>query len=166
MVIWLLGLSGSGKTTLGKKLADYYKTLSKNIYLIDGDEVRGVLNNDLGYSVDERKENIKRIILIAYFLEKNNIMPIVCNIAPFQSLRKIARDTFSDYCEIYLERSIDECIDNDVKGMYHANSEQNEIVGVDLSFDDPELCDLRINTATHTESESLEMIKTCMAQRN
>jgi adenylylsulfate kinase len=73
MVLWLLGISGAGKTTLGLKLREYFEAKSKACFLLDGDEVRNLFESDLGYSKEEREANIKRIILVAYVLDKCGI---------------------------------------------------------------------------------------------
>lgn len=106
MVIWLLGISGSGKSTLGKELKNYFDNNNINSYIIDGDIIRNFYENDLGYTKEDREANIKRILLSAYILEQNNIIPIVCNISPFEQLRDFARRKFDNYFEIYLKRDI------------------------------------------------------------
>ena len=74
MVIWLIGISGSGKTTLGNRLKQYLGSLNKKSYLIDGDVIREFFDRDLGYSREDRRQNIKRIALAAYVLSKNGII--------------------------------------------------------------------------------------------
>ena len=76
---------------------------------------------NLGYSKEDRISNIKRIMLSTYVLEKNNIIPIVCNISPFENLRDFARDKFDSYHEIYLNKNISIAKQNDVKGVYKNN---------------------------------------------
>ena len=165
MVIWLIGISGSGKTTLGRMLETYYKNKGKSCYLLDGDEVRNLFDNDLGYSDKEREANIKRIILGAYLLDKNDIIGIICNISPFQKLRDLAREKISGYNEIYLERDIETSIRRDVKGMYRSNIGKTELVGLGQKFDTPTKSDLHINTDSMTEVESFEIIKEFIIQK-
>ena len=120
MVIWFLGISGSGKSTLGNKLKGHFDKNNIRSFLLDGDIVRDFFDNDLGYSPEERKQNIKRILLTAYALEKNGIIPIVCNISPFESLRYFAREKFQNYVQIYLHKEIKEAqnavVPDDVNG--------------------------------------------------
>lgn len=152
MVIWLLGISGAGKTTLGNKLKKYYNNKNIKSFIIDGDLVRDFYDNDLGYSIEERKSNIKRIMLSAYLLEKNNIIPIVCNISPFQSLRDFAKQKFDDYHEIYLKREIKTISNkNDVY-------DSTNVVGVDLDFDEPLNANLIIYTSKQNVEDSLSEI--------
>lgn len=159
MIIWLMGISGAGKTTLGHMLEDYYKGKGIKCYLLDGDVVRNLFDNDLGYTDSDREINIKRIILGAYLLEKNDILGIVCNISPFQHLRDLARSKISGYNEIYLDRDINVSIKNDVKGMYKKNIGKNSIVGLGQRFDTPTNCDLHIKIDFYNENESFELIK-------
>ena len=77
MILWLIGISGAGKTTLGRKLEKHFERLGKKCYLLDGDDVRDFFDRDLGYSDADREANIKRIILGAYILDKNDIIGII-----------------------------------------------------------------------------------------
>ena len=106
MVIWLLGISGAGKSTLGNLLKQYFDRNAVKSFILDGDSVRNFFDNDLGFSVDERRQNIKRILLAAQALEQSGVIPIVCNISPFEDLRQFAREKFNDYVQIYLQKSI------------------------------------------------------------
>ncbi len=108
MVIWLIGIPGAGKTTLGIRIEAYLRSQNKNCYIIDGDDVRKLFDNDLGYTYDERVQNIKRIILAGYVLEQNGVVPVICCISPFEELRKFARRKLDSYNEIYLNKSIEE----------------------------------------------------------
>lgn len=158
MVIWLIGISGSGKTTLGKKLHDYF--LSKHIpsFIIDGDLVRNFFDNDLSYSKEDRVSNIKRILLAASILEQNNIIPIVCNISPFEHLRDFARSKLNDYHEIYLKKNINVAKKTDIKGMYKDNIDKTKIVGFDMDFENPQKCNLILNIDDETEEISFKNI--------
>ena len=102
MVIWLLGISGAGKSTLGNLLKKYFDRKAVKSFILDGDSVRNFFDNDLDFSADERRQNIKRILLAAHALEQSGVIPIVCNISPFEDLRQFAREKFNDYVQIYL----------------------------------------------------------------
>ncbi|AXH10888.1 adenylylsulfate kinase [Malaciobacter halophilus] len=152
MVIWLLGISGSGKSTLGKELKNYFDNNNINSYIIDGDIIRNFYENDLGYTKEDREANIKRILLSAYILEQNNIIPIVCNISPFEQLRDFARRKFDNYFEIYLKRDI-----NNIKNKKTVYKDKN-VVGVDIKFEEPKNSNLIIDTNKLTKEESLNHI--------
>lgn len=152
MVLWLLGISGSGKSTLGKKLKTHFDNKDIKCCIIDGDLVRDFYDNDLGYTKEDRVVNIKRILLSAYLLEQNGIIPIVCNISPFQELRDFARKKFENYIEIYLKRELKDI--NNKKDVYCGSN----VVGIDLDFDEPVNSNLEINTSNQTIEESLNVI--------
>lgn len=158
MIIWLMGISGSGKTTLGRRVKKYFDSIGKRSCLIDGDIVRNFYDNDLGYSKEERISNIKRIMLAAHLLEENNVVCIVCNILPFEELRKFARKKMKKYIEIYLKRSLNQCKADDVKNVYKQNMNKTEIVGIDIEFEEPENSDLIIDTENEMEEQSFEKI--------
>ena len=158
MIIWLIGIPGAGKTTLGTRLEDYLKSQDKKCYIIDGDVIRGFFDNDLGYTYDERIQNIKRIILAGYILEQNGIIPIICNISPFEKLREFARKKFDSYNEIYLKKSIENSKKNDVKGLYKNNLGKTKLVGIDIPFEEPQNSDLIIEVDKMGINESMEKI--------
>lgn len=163
MIIWLIGISGAGKTTLGRKLEKHYKDKGLKTYLLDGDEVRNLFENDLGYTDADREANIKRIILGAYLLDRNDIIGIICNISPFQHLRDLARRKIAGYNEIYLDKDIQVSMKNDVKGIYKENMGKTDIVGLGQRFDEPVNCDLCIKVDEMTEDESFKMIQEYIA---
>lgn len=165
MIIWLMGISGAGKTTLGRKLEKFYRDKGLKTYLLDGDEVRDLFENDLGYTDSDREANIKRIILGTYLLDKNDIIGIVCNISPFQELRDLARRKISGYNEIYLDKDIRISMEKDIKGVYKENLGKTDIVGLGQRFDNPVNCDLRIKVDEMTEEESFELIKRYIAEK-
>jgi len=158
MVVWLIGISGAGKTTLGNMLKDYYSKKGIKSFILDGDLVRDFYDNDLGFSKEDRISNIKRIQLSTYVLEKNDIIPIVCNISPFEFLREFSRNKLGDYCEIYLKKDIQIAQDNDVKSIYKENIDKTAIVGLDLKFEEPKNSDLVIEVDKEEPDISFEKI--------
>lgn len=154
MIIWLIGISGAGKTTIGRRLEKHFNELGIKNYLLDGDEVRDLFDRDLGYTDADREANIKRIILGAYLLDKNDIVGIVCNISPLEKLRKLARKKIAGYNEIYLKKDLRISIEKDVKGVYRENLGKTQIVGIDAAFDKPEQPDLVLEVDKMTEEET------------
>jgi adenylylsulfate kinase-like enzyme len=166
MVIWLLGISGAGKSTLGRLLKQHYDSKAVQTYILDGDIVRSFFDDDLGYSVDERRQNIKRILLAAHVLEQNGVIPIVCNISPFEDLRQFARKKFDDYIQIYLRKSIPNAQENDVKNIYRDNIKKTPIAGIDLVFDEPLVNELVIGVDSESADASLARITVLLSERN
>ena len=166
MVIWLLGISGAGKSTLGNLLKQYYDRKAVQTFILDGDIVRTFFDNDLDYSVDERRQNIKRILLAAHALEQSGVIPIVCNISPFEDLRQFAREKFDDYVQIYLQKSISIAQKNDVKNIYRDNIKKTPIAGIDLVFDEPLVSELVIKVDSESVDASFVKIMALLLERN
>jgi len=165
MILWLIGISGAGKTTIGRRLEKHFNDLGIKNYLLDGDEVRDLFDRDLGYSDAEREANIKRIILGAYLLDRNDIVGIVCNISPLEHLRALARRKIEGYNEIYLKKDLRVSMENDVKGMYRANAGKTQIVGIDATFDQPQHPDLVLEVDKLTEEETFRAVLDYIARK-
>ena len=160
--IWFTGLSGSGKTTLGGLLFQKLKEEGRAVQLFDGDEVRKGLNKDLGFSEEDRKENIRRIAEISKLLLQNEIITINCFITPTQTIRNVARNIIGreNVIEIFLDTPVEECKKRDSKGLY-AKAEQGIIknfTGVDAPFEVPIDADLTIDTMNNSPEEALKRI--------
>lgn len=158
MVIWLIGISGAGKTTIGKKLEQHFNSIGKKNYLLDGDEVRDLFDRDLGYSDADREANIKRIILGAYLLDRNDIIGIICNIGPLEHLRCLARKKIAGYHEIYLKKDMKASMEKDVKNVYKDNLGKTQIVGIDATFDEPLHADMILEVDHMTEEETYQAV--------
>ncbi len=152
MVVWLLGISGSGKTTLANGLKGYFDKKDIKSFIVDGDLIRDFFNRDLGYSKKERVENIKRVMISAFVLEQNGIVPIVANISPFEFLREFSRKKFGNYIEIYLKRDLDTITNKDF--VYSSKN----VVGVDVEFEEPKNADLILDTSSEDIETSLKKI--------
>ena len=158
MILWLMGISGAGKTTIGNRLKRYLDQEGIKNYLLDGDEVRDLFDRDLGYSNAEREANIKRIILGAYLLDRNDIVGIVCNISPIEHLRALARKKIPGYNEIYLKKDLQISMENDVKGVYQANMGKTQLVGIDVVLEEPQHPDLVLKVDRLTEDETYQAV--------
>ena len=153
MIIQFCGLSGSGKSTLAARTKAYFKTRNENIEVIDGDEYRKHVCPDLGFSKEDRNQNIRRFAFIAGRFADSDIIPIICAINPYEEIRKEIASTYPDVKTIYIKCSIEELIRRDTKGLYkrallpegHAEKISN-LTGVNDPFEIPESPDLIIET--------------------
>lgn len=154
-VIWLTGLSGSGKTTLANALVAELK--DQKVYVLDGDELRLGLNNDLGYSNEDRIENIRRAAEVAKLLMDLGFIVIAAFISPSNKSRKLARQIIGsiNYIEVFVDTPLEVCERRDPKGLYKKarNGFITNMTGVDSVFETPSSPDV-----IYTERSSLQEI--------
>lgn len=150
IVVWMVGLPSSGKTTLARSTK---KRLAKEgilSYNLDGDELRQGINSDLGFSENDRQENIRRAAHIAKILVESKMVVICSFITPSTHLRNVARSIIdkSLFHEIFIECSNKVCFERDVKGLYKKASlgQLKNLTGFDSPFDEPEQAELIVNT--------------------
>ncbi len=157
--IWLIGPSAAGKTTISKLLYDHLKK-KNNLILIDGDKIRNLYENNLGYDKVSRIKNTHRYINLVKWLMEYNISSIAAVISPFQNEREICRNSINNYFEIYLKSSLDERIKRDNKKLYlpALNGEKKNVVDVDIPFEDPKKSDLIVETDNKNPSSIIEEI--------
>ena len=132
------------------------------MFIIDGDMVRDFYDNDLGYSVQDRRANIKRILLAAHVLEDCGIFVIVANISPFEDLREFARKKIRGYHQVYLKKDIARSEETDIKGIYKKHLGKTELVGREIPFEEPTNSDLVLHVDVMTPKESLKAILSFM----
>lgn len=163
-VIWLYGLSGSGKSTLANLLERRLHEQGQLVKLLDGDNVRSGLNNNLGFSDEDRLENVRRVAEVAKLFSTNGTITLASFITPKNELRQVARDIIgdADFNEVYVKCSFDTCAQRDVKGLY-AKAKAGalkQFTGKDSSFEEPapEQADLIIDTDTENKEKSLEKL--------
>ncbi|MCS1407913.1 MAG: putative adenylyl-sulfate kinase [Verrucomicrobia subdivision 3 bacterium] len=142
LVVWLYGLSGSGKSTIAVGLETKLHEQGVLTQLLDGDNIRTGLNKNLGFSDEDRKENIRRIAEVAKLHIGIGIVTIVSFITPKLELRQMARQIIgaSDYMEVHVSCSYETCEKRDVKGLYAKAKSGNlsQFTGKDSSFEDPD----------------------------
>ena len=165
LTIWFTGLSGSGKSTLATALERRLHQEGVFTQVLDGDNIRTGLNNNLGFSDEDRSENIRRIAEVAKLFASAGLVTITSFICPRNELRTLAREIVgqADFLEVYVECSFETCEQRDVKGLYakaKAGQVQN-FTGRDSSFEAPEprdAADLILNTDNQAEGESLDQL--------
>ena len=164
MVVWIIGLSGSGKTTLAQKVMSEIKDNINNTILLDGDIIREIFDNDLGFSLNDRLVNAKRLCKLGKFLSDNGFYVICSILSIFPETRKWNRDHVSRYYEVYIDSPIEDLILRDSKGIYKKfqKGEIKNVVGMDIKFPIPENPDLTINNISTKEkllSYSKEIVR-------
>lgn len=168
-VVWLYGLSGSGKSTLATALERKLHSADRLTALLDGDVLRTGLNRGLGFSDDDRRENIRRAAEVARLFIHTGLVTIASFITPTRALRNLARQIVGedDFLEVYVSASFEACAKRDRKGLY-AKAGQGEIpqfTGRDSAFEPPEQADLVIETERETPEESLHKLVTFLTPR-
>lgn len=159
-VFWLTGLSGSGKTTIAKGVEKKLYEKGLLTQLLDGDNVRHGINNNLGFSLDDRKENIRRIAEVSKLFLNCGVITINCFVSPEKAMRQMAKEIIGtdDFYEIYINTSLEECEKRDVKGLYKKAraGEIKNFTGIDSPYDIPENPDLDLPTLGRTLEENIE----------
>jgi len=161
-VFWLCGLSGSGKSTLAIELEKRLSDHELHSIILDGDNLRSTLNKDLGFTDEDRKENLRRVSEVAKLLVDNGMVVIVSFITPLEEFRKQAKNVIghSDYFEVYVKASFDICRQRDVKGLYAKAEEGNvtNFTGKDSSFEQPTDPWLTIDTESTSLDDSADTL--------
>lgn len=162
--IWLTGLSGSGKSTIATELARELLKTSRLAYVLDADNVRLGLNSDLGYSDDDRTENIRRMAEVACLFADSGTVAIVPIISPFIASREHARKIHNDrqlrFIEVHVATSLEECERRDTKGLYAKtrSGDMKGLSGVDSPYEAPESPDVVVGLINESLQESVAMI--------
>ena len=150
-VLWLTGLSGSGKSTLGLGLENALHGLGYQAYVLDGDNVRAGLNNDLGFSPEHRSENIRRISEVAALFAQSGTLVVTAFISPYQSDRDMAREIIGEgFHEVFVDASLETCEQRDPKGLYKRAraGEIPEFTGISAPYEAPQKPELLVDTGT------------------
>lgn len=139
MVIWLIGLAGAGKTTVGRALYDQIKALDRATVFLDGDHVREIMGNDLGHSLEERRQNGLRVSRLCHYLDRQGINVVCAILSLFEEQQRWNRETYSDYFEVFIDVPMDVLATRDQKGLYSGAKEGRipNVAGVDIEFRPP-----------------------------
>lgn len=161
-VIWMTGLSGAGKTTLAKHLEEALSDKGFLTQVLDGDNIRSGINNNLGFSENDRYENIRRIAEISKLFLNCGVITINCFISPTNDIRKMACEIIGrdDFIEVYVNAPLGVCEERDVKGLYTRarRGEIPEFTGITSPFEAPEHPDIEIRTDLLSIGESVRKI--------
>ncbi|MBK8490010.1 MAG: adenylyl-sulfate kinase [Saprospirales bacterium] len=161
-VVWLTGLSGSGKSTLALHLERLLFEKGFFAQVLDGDNIRIGINNNLSFSIEDRQENIRRIAEISRLYVQSGIITVNCFISPTRAIREFARQIVGpdDFLEIYINAPLAVCESRDVKGLYQKarKGEIKEFTGIDSPYEPPEQPALEIRTDQLTIEEATEVL--------
>ena len=162
VMIWFTGLSGSGKSTIAIALERELHSRGTLCRILDGDNIRSGINNNLGFSADDRKENIRRIAEVGKLFVDTGIVTIAAFISPTEELRNLASEIIGkeDFIEVYVSTPLEECEKRDVKGLYAKAREGRikEFTGISAPFEVPKDADIVIDTSVVGIEESVNII--------
>jgi len=158
--VWFTGLSGAGKSTISTLLQQRLSAAGAKVELLDGDIVRTHLSKGLGYSREDRDENIRRIGFVCELLSRNGVIAIAAVISPYREVRESLRARIPNFVEVFMECPMDVLIERDVKGLYKkalAGEIQN-FTGVSDPYEPPLHPEVTVNSSLETPDESADRI--------
>jgi bifunctional enzyme CysN/CysC len=161
-VLWLTGLSGAGKSTIANRVEKKLTAEGHHTYLLDGDNVRHGLNKDLGFTAQDRVENIRRVAEVAKLMVDAGLIVLVSFISPFRAERRMARALFEpgEFFEVFVDTPLAEAERRDVKGLYRKArlGELKNFTGIDSPYERPERPEIEIDTTSVSPEEAAERI--------
>jgi adenylylsulfate kinase len=161
-ILWFTGLSGAGKSTLAHRVEEILFEMGIRTYVLDGDNIRMGLNKNLGFSKEDREENIRRIAEVAKLFVDAGIIVLTAFISPYKKDRNLARSLVEEgeFIEIYVKCPLDICEKRDVKGLYEKARKGiiKQFTGIDDPYEEPENPEIVIETDKYTLEESANKI--------
>jgi len=166
-VVWFTGLSGSGKSTVAREVELALVSNQINAFVLDGDNIRHGLNSNLGFSPDDRKENIRRIGEVAKLFSESNVITLTAFISPYRTDRDLARKLVpkGQFFEILCDAPLEVCEDRDPKGLYKKAraGEIPEFTGISAPYEAPEQAELVLKTGEESLEESTRRVLDLLA---
>jgi bifunctional enzyme CysN/CysC len=160
--VWLTGLSASGKSTIARQLEKQLIEQGRLCYILDGDNVRHGLNRDLGFSMDDRKENIRRIAEVAALMNEAGVIVVTAFISPYRLDRQSAREVIGDegFIEVFVDTPLEICEARDPKGLYKKAraGEIRQFTGVSDTYETPENAEITLPTGDLSPEQAAEML--------
>jgi len=169
MLVWFTGLSGSGKSTLAVQLEAQLHAMGFKTYLLDGDNIRSGLNKDLGFTDEDRNENIRRIGEVSKLLLDAGIIVLSAFISPFKADREQVKNIVGNenYIEVFVDAPLEVCEQRDVKGLYKKAraGEVKNFTGIDSPYEAPVAADIHIPTYKQSIDESIAKLLEVLTPR-
>ncbi len=160
LTVWFTGLSGAGKTTISRAVAEQLRRQGRKVEVLDGDVVREFLTKGLGFSREDRDENVRRIAFVASLLTRNGVIVLVSAISPYRQMREHVRQLIGNFVEVYVQAPLAVCEQRDVKGLYKkARAGQiKNFTGIDDPYEPPEQPEVLCPTDQETVEESVARV--------
>jgi adenylylsulfate kinase len=168
VTVWFTGLSGAGKTTICEAVQQELSNRSIGFEVLDGDIVRTNLTKGLGFSKEDRDENIRRIGFVANLLTRNGVIVLVAAISPYRDIRDEQRERIGDFVEVYVDAPLEVCESRDVKGLY-AKARAGEIkqfTGISDPYEPPTNPEIVCHTDRESVEESAAKVVNLLVDRN
>jgi adenylyl-sulfate kinase len=158
--LWFTGMSGAGKSTISTLLERRLREAGAKVEVLDGDVVRTHLSKGLGFSKEDRDENVRRIGFVCELLSRHGVIAIAAAISPYRAVREELRSRIANFVEVYVECPLEELSRRDVKGLYKKAlaGEIPQFTGVTDPYEPPEKPEVVINSSRETPEESAERI--------
>ena len=156
LTVWFTGLSSAGKTTISEAVRGQLRARGHRVEWLDGDVVRQHLSSDLGFSKEDRDENIRRIGLVAEALTRNGVIVLVSAISPYREMREAVRRRIGDFLEVWVNAPLEVCERRDGKGLYRRAraGELKHVTGIDDPYEAPATPEVECRTDDETPAES------------
>ena len=169
ILVWFTGLSGSGKSTVALGVERELHAKGILCRILDGDNIREGINNNLGFSAEDRKENIRRIAEIGKLFVHTGVVTLACFVSPTREIRQMAREIVGadDFLEVFVSTPIEECERRDVKGLYARarRGEVKDFTGISAPFEAPESPDLDIDTSVLSLEDSVNTVLSLIMEK-
>ncbi|MGQ4646800.1 adenylyl-sulfate kinase [Lyngbya aestuarii] len=160
VTLWFTGLSGAGKTTISKAVAEALRAKGYKLEILDGDVVRTNLTKGLGFTKEDRDENIRRIGFVSRILTRNDAIVLVSAISPYREIREEVREKIGNFVEVYVNAPLNVCEGRDVKGLYKRarSGDIKGFTGIDDPYEPPIDPEVECRTDLEDESESVAKV--------